>query len=339
MDRRKGKAVEAAGLDGFARLVIYDRFIRFVGGRFSLGVTELAQIVGQPGKLGIVGGIEAKGVMTGSGWDAPEDLLDVEQGIIMGDREGGRVEAVIGAGTGAKHGENGAVVEDGLEAEETGLFGGRDEVINGRVEGRGDAGETGEGSADVGDADLGVDGAGVDGELGEGALGGGMRVADEACGSVDDGVFGVLAVARALAFLKDAVLDGEGNLEVGMTAGLGGGDGRGVETNRRVGLRGGGKQPHRDSHAYHGPALARAPKRARNGAARCGVLDSQGRSHLLRYPLGRAHRHQRSRALAPASGMLGAANQRICVLAPLGADLVIRAPIYSGMLPAVEKEF
>jgi hypothetical protein len=48
-----------------------------------------------------------------------------------------------------------------------------------------------------------------------------VRVADEARRQVDVSVFGVLAVAGALALLKDPVFDRERDLEVRVSAGLG----------------------------------------------------------------------------------------------------------------------
>ena len=73
------------------------------------------------------------------------------------------------------------------------------------------------------------------GELGDRALGRRVRVADEAGGEVDGRVFGVLAVAGALAVLEQAVFDFELDLDVGVAPGLGRRYG-GVGVDRRVGL-------------------------------------------------------------------------------------------------------
>jgi hypothetical protein len=71
------------------------------------------------------------------------------------------------------------------------------------------------------DPDLRIDRAVIGGKVGDRALRCGMRIADEPGGRVDDGVFGIRAVAGILGLLNYATLYGELHLEIGVTAGLG----------------------------------------------------------------------------------------------------------------------
>ena len=231
VERREPDEVGEARLD--------DR-VRVVGADAAGGVAEFTEVGRHfPRDFGPV---EPQLVVTRVRGDAPEllhELLEGEDAVEDRGRVG--VEAVVTAGAGRQHRELGGVEEEDLEPQQPRDVWRGNDVVDGGVE------REPVRRLDVCDSHLRVDRAFVGRELCDRALRSGVRIADESRREMDDGVFRVLAVARALAVLQDAVFHREVNRDVRMAPGLPRRRQRRVGGDRSVGP-GERRQRHRSGH-------------------------------------------------------------------------------------------